>query len=261
MQFNKEAFYLILPSWARLAFKWADLGDLFARPFDKGALARPDYWTRIGYKQNDNTFQLINGPAGNGIIKGIGDINKSRYLWMAVLLQQAEFRPLPGFPRIGFNSNLFWLAEKDTPENYLGLQKKSSAFLPLISLEYDEALESSICVSLVFKSTIPDKVTCSDFCTQCREFGIECYPIVHLGSLSKEGQRLMCRGFSYQWYTIGISDDIGLIVAKIFYVACLLKQSHDTFKFVHLIGAFEEKPTMARRWKEYLLRDFIRRDL
>jgi hypothetical protein len=250
---NHEAFYLVYPSWAKYLYKWEALGEIFRKPLESGYLNHRDplYWPTIGYELGTDKFQLIQGPAGNGIIKGLGQLPSSRYLWLPVLGRAADFRTLPGFPTVGFGG-VSWLEEKDTDEHFLGLKKHAPTFLPQISLDHAENCGSTVYVSLAFGTKARDEETCLRFQMRCQVFGLKCNTVHSSDALPDTAKAISSPVIHHRWYCFeNVSEDLGLFVAKLFYLGCAAKYESRAFKFVHLVGSFEGEPRMTRGWREY----------
>src|SRR4051812_45828705 len=98
IQEHKNAFYLVFPPWAKLPFKWEDLPQIFRNPYKAGFLDQPQRWKRLGYTLGRGSFEFIDGPCGNGIIKGTGTLTKARYLWFAALTKGAAVARPSGVP-------------------------------------------------------------------------------------------------------------------------------------------------------------------
>ena len=212
----------------------------------------PGYWPAIGYVKGDDRFQLIQGPAGNGIIKGTGDFPlRARYLWLAVLGRGADFRWLHGFPTTGFEY-VSLLSEKDTAEHSLGLKKHAPTYLPQISMDHVDNCGTTVYMSLAFGTKARDEEMCLRFQMRSQVFGLKCEPMSALEGLPEIAKSLTNPSIYHRWYCFeNITDDLGLFLAKSFYLGCAAKYEARTFKFVHLVGSFEGKPKMTPGWREY----------
>src|SRR5579871_3004867 len=124
----KNSFYLVYPSWAKLCVSWSDLPLLFAAPLESGKLNQRMDWAKLGYVSGQNCYEFIDGPYGNGIIKGIGS-EDSKYLWKAALWAEASASLPPGIPRHNApDYRVACIEEKERAEHALGFEKKAKTF-------------------------------------------------------------------------------------------------------------------------------------
>lgn len=252
---NLEVFYMVYPSWAKFPWRWKKLDAIFRDPYGSGFLERSKNLERIGYHPGIEKYQLISGPVGNGIIKGIGNMKGYRCLWMPVLTKVVNFIPLPGFPDGGEPEydNVKWMEEKNTDEHRLGLKTLFPTFLPKISFDYDECPDTHVYVSLAFRALSTGRVDdeiCLRFQMRCRSFGWQCRPINHDDQIPSVVGRLVSPRVIHRWFIVERGDDdAGLLAAKMFYLACAAKQENQhLFQWLHVVGAFETKPAMAQSW-------------
>jgi hypothetical protein len=249
---DPSAFYYVYPSWANYRFKWADLHAIFLDPYGTGFLDNEPYWSKIRYKEGFNTFRLIDGPLGNGIIKGIGNQRSDRFLWMAVLMQETDFTSLPGFHYNAPDYGVHWMEEKGSAERVLGLKEAAPTFLPRVSLDYDDCPNSSVFVSLAFGTRTQDEELCLRFQMLAGSFGLNCQPVLEVNSLPDVTRKMVSPVINHRWFLMEhVEDDAGLLASKAFYLGCAMKYVSKRFKYIHLVGAFEGKPAMAQLWKEY----------
>jgi hypothetical protein len=258
---DKSRFYFVYPSWAKHAWKWDDLPSAFLDPLVTGGLGyRQDSFEKLGYRIAPESFELIPGPAGNGIIRGTTSCDfwgRERYYWAAVLLNGknydgADFSTLPDF---GVHSGyaVRWLEEKTSGDYRLGIRKHFPTFLPRITLDYAECPDWVIYVSLAFRAQPSGKVddgACLRFQERCQVFGLKCRPVdLTAESLPEAAKVMVSPKVTHRWYVVERGpDDLGLLVAKMFYLACATKQEADKlFQFIHLVGAIEGKPSMSRQ--------------
>lgn len=247
---SKDSFYYVYPSWAAFSWRWENLGTVFRDPIASGFLENGEKLKKLGYEDGCGQFELIDGPFGNGIIRGIMT-KQSRFLWMAVMFHGANFVPLPGFPPDVWDYRVCWLHQKETPEQILGMEKKLRMYLPRISLDHDELPESCVFVALTFRRGRVDEQVCASFWEGCRNFGIECHPVESKNLHSKVAKRLASPVLTHEWFALKINaDDVGLLAAKMFYLGCVAKQKSSDFRYVHVIGTLEGKPTMAQSWRD-----------
>lgn len=256
---DHSAFYFVYPSWAKFPYKWEALDEIFHKPLESLSLMEseclnsrnPGCWSALGYTTGADKFQLIPGPAGNGVIKGTGRFPGSRLLWVAVLLRGADFSTLPGFPTTGIE----WirlLEEKDTDEHFLGLKEHAPTYLPEISLDHAENCGATVYVSLAFGTKARDEEASLRFQMRCQVFGLKCQPVSSLDCLPESAKAITSPVIHHRWYCFeNVSDDLGLLVAKLFYLGCAAKYESRAFKFVHLVGTFEGEPKMTQGWREY----------
>jgi hypothetical protein len=258
---DKSRFYLVYPSWAKHAWKWEELDAAFRDPLVTGGLGldQRDYFEKLGYQAAPDSYELISGPVGNGIIRGITSCEfwgHAKLYWLAVLIHGkhrdgADFSTLPDF---GVHSeyDVRWLEEKHTGEHQLGLKEPFPTFLPKITLDHAECPDSVVYVSLAFRALSSGNVddeACLRFQMRCQVFGLKCRPIDPATEFLPETTKAMVSPkINHRWYVVERGqDDLGLFVAKMFYLACAAKQeANKLFQFIHLVGAFEGTPTMSR---------------
>lgn len=252
IRLDPKAFYYVYPSWADYRFKWGELSRIFTNPFGSGFLANESSWRRIKYQLGERAFELIAGPVGNGIIKGIGDRRTDKFLWQAVLLQETDFTRLPGFHYLAPEYGACWLEEKGSADLAMGLKVRAATFLPSISMDYDDCPDSVVYVSMAFGTRTQDEELCLRAQMLWQGFGLKCQPASPLDSLPPVARNLVSPVISHRWFILERgTDDAGLLAAKAFYLGCAAKYVSRSFKFIHLIGAFEGKPKMAQLWTKY----------
>jgi hypothetical protein len=258
---DRSRFYFVYPSWAKHARKWEDLEEAFRDPLVIGGLGldRRDYYEKLGYQIAPESYELIPGPVGNGIIQGITSCEfwgRERYYWMAVLLSGknfdgADFSSLPDFG-VHCEYAVRWLEEKNSGELQLGLKEKHPAFLPKITLDYADCPDTVVYVSLAFRAVASGNVddeACLRFQMRCQVFGLKCRSLdPATEQLPETAKAMVSPKITHRWYVVERGQhDLGLLVAKLFYLACATKQeANKLFLFIHLVGAFEGKPAMSR---------------
>jgi hypothetical protein len=246
---KNDVFYDVYPSWSKLQLPWEKLEEIFQDPFLHGYLDDRPRYVRLGYTPGTDRFKLINGPVGNGIIQGQGDLVKSRYFWLGAIIQRADFRPLNGFPaHKAPQFGVHWLDEKNSAEHKLGLLKKFPVYEPLISADFADCPDSVVYVSLAFGKNLVDEEVTLRFQARCQVFGMKCQPIDSLESLPKTALSLTSPVIAQHWFKLeNIEEDAGQLVAKMYYLACAAKQeSTKRFRSLHMVGAFEGRPVMAQ---------------
>ena len=62
-------------------------------------------------------------------------------------------------------------------------------------------------------------------------------------------RKMRSPGLHTCWFAVERTDhDLGLLTAKMFYLACALKEeANKQFLFIHLVGEFEGNPSMSRQ--------------
>jgi hypothetical protein len=253
---HENSFYIVYPSWAELSPSWAQLPLLFAAPLESGKLNHRSDWAALGYVSGHNCYEFIDGPCGNGIIKGMGSSN-SRFLWKAVLNSQFSGSrppgvPLPGvLPFIAPSYDVSLLEEKERAEHALGFEKKAKTYVPSISLEYEGGSDATVFVSLTFRKDKVDKEVCRSVSLWWSEFGVKCFAHDGEEGLPKTARLLVAADREHHWMVMQrTNEDVGLIFARTFYLACAAKKlAPRNLLAVHLIGNFEGKPEMATKWR------------
>lgn len=259
---DKSRFYFVYPSWAKHAWRWDELDAAFRDPLVTGRLGihQKDYFEKLGYRDAPDSYELIPGPVGNGIIRGKTARDSwwhDRLYWVAVLssgkdYDGASFISLPGFDD-DCEYAVRWLEEKHSGEHQLGLKEKFPTFLPKITLDYADCPATAVYVSLAFRALSTGNVddeACLRFQMRCQVFGMKCRPIDPVAdSLPEPAKALVSPKITHRWYLVERGgDDLGFFVAKMFYLACAAKkEANKLFQFVHLVGDFEGKPAMARQ--------------
>ena len=77
--------FVVYPSWAELAARWVDLPRYFADPLASGFLDPNFDYRRFGYPEAIQPYQLIDGPAGGGLVAWWGDPYRGRFLPLTIL--------------------------------------------------------------------------------------------------------------------------------------------------------------------------------
>ena len=230
---------------------------LFAAPMESGKLKHRSDWAALGYVSGRNCYEFIDGPCGNGIIKGLGSPN-SRFLWKAVLNSEFSGSRPPGVPPPGVlpftapSYHVSLLEEKERAEHALGFEKKAKTYVPSISLEYEEGSDATVFVSLTFRKGKVDEEVCRSFSSWWLAFGVKCY--AHEDGeegLPKMARLLTAADREHHWMVMQRTiEDVRLIFARTLYLACAAKKLAPTSLLaVHLIGSFEGKPEMATKWR------------
>ena len=256
---NPNAFYMVQPSWAGLPWAWSELSAVFRDPFGLGRLPQDPKWAALGYESGADKFELIDGPSGNGIIRVIctKPFQEVRYLWIIVLLQNrsdfggVNLPALPGFPPSVTEYGVCFIEEKRSAETRLGLRKPQRTFLPRITLDFAECPDGTVFASLAFQrlsSGQVDELVGVIFEQRCQEFGLKCQPLALTNRTLPETATQMASPFvCHRWFVLElVGEDLGLLAAQMFYLACAAKQESKQLQFVHLVGAFEGSPSMAR---------------
>ena len=244
-----DVFYIVYPPWAKFSWQWDNLRMIFSDPISAGILPDDGRLEQLGYEPGSDKYELINGPVGNGIIKGIGNTMTAKYLWMAVLIRDAMLVRFPGFPVSVLEYNVCWLEQKETAEHKMGLSKRFQTFLPTISLDYDDLPDSSVYASLAFRKGRIDEEVSLRFQMRCRTYGWKCEP-VQSGLINGTGAKLASPLISHHWFIVAKgNDDLGILASKMFYLGCAAKQeANRDFQSIHLVGSFDRKPSMAQAW-------------
>ena len=246
-------FYYVYPSWAKFDWKWEGLAEIFTNPYQTGFLHVHEKLEEIGYVPGVDKFELIDGPIGNGIIKSMEN-SKSKFFWQAVMIRDVNFMPLrglckPGCPVSVLEYGVCWLDEKSKAEHKVGIKNKFPIYVPKLTLDYTGCPDSEVYVSLSFRAGKVDGKICRNFEAYCRYFGFECYneESKHF-ELPVEASRLNSPLVSQVWFLLkNVQNDLGLLLAKMFYVACAVKeQAGRPFEFIHLLGNFEGTPAMSK---------------
>jgi hypothetical protein len=104
LKVNNNYRYCLFPSWAELGFKWEQLDDILKHPLKHGLLDRNDIkWLRSKNRYPPVTppYELIEGPAGGGIIKcDETDLEQPTLVYL-LLSKTTSFVPPPGMPPRG----------------------------------------------------------------------------------------------------------------------------------------------------------------
>jgi hypothetical protein len=85
-----ERNFIVYPSWAELEARWGDLPRYFADPLHSGFLQPGFDYRRFGYPETIQPYELIDGPAGGGIIVWRGDPYRGRWLPLCVVTHDAD---------------------------------------------------------------------------------------------------------------------------------------------------------------------------
>ncbi len=250
--YNANIFYLVYPSWADFNPSWEELPLLFSASIESGTLNERSDWTELGYVTGKNCYDFINGPRGNGVIRGIGSLS-SKYLWKAALISKVSWCLPPGIPRFGVpDYQVGCLEEKERAEHALGFEKKARTYVPSVSLEYESGSDAVVFVSLTFRKGKVDEEACRLFISWWLGFGVKCHPYEDEEEwLPKKAHSLTAADREHRWLVLQRTiEDAGLILARALYLGCAAKRlSPSNLLAVHLIGNFEGEPEMATKWR------------
>jgi len=149
--------YYVYPSWAELSYRWSDMRAILSRPLASGYVnPDPAYWKELGYPDRIQPAELLEGPAGGGII--VAHIGFFEH-WLPRLILAREANTTC----FGMMGNLEWqlaapvsyLEPRDEPGAEWGLGKRAKSYLCPISTEHVEAAGSRIYWMMEFKGAEP----------------------------------------------------------------------------------------------------------
>lgn len=107
LKVEPKYYYEVYPSWADLSYRWEELPTLLADPenssyFQEDPNKMRTNWEALGYPEKGQRFELIDGPAGGGIVRAHLELVQTEYgmvtRWKAglILCSEASVSGCPG---------------------------------------------------------------------------------------------------------------------------------------------------------------------
>lgn len=266
MLFNKNLHSIVYPSWAKFSYKWHDLDMLLRSPLSSRYLAHRDDWFQLGYSRITDNFQLIEGPAGNGIIvkkrgKTADASQIERWLPGVLLTSEAYFRLPPGISAVSdYDYQVSYLTPKPNDMIRLGIGKQKVDPMPYFSIEPFRGLDESACLCVTGRGSGPIESSVAltrlllSFGITAEQFDWSSDPNIR----QYEGVNRFCEkwGLKSTWYFLDSGGyDLGVLFAIAIYMGGHLRHKiGPRIKSIHLVTSIPNYPEICPTWSMQRLR-------
>jgi hypothetical protein len=139
--------YFVFPSWAEFSYRWEDLPAYLSDPMNcpvfrddpNRARISVQTWREYGYTFPIQPFELIDGPAGGGIVCAHIEEDE-RWLPAAILSSEASLRGPRGTDSVPSERRppVHYLEPMDPPGSEFGLCKRPKLYLCSATAEHAE---------------------------------------------------------------------------------------------------------------------------
>jgi hypothetical protein len=254
---EKVSEFIVYPSWAEMSATWEDLPRLFADPrsgefLPQGFDTLPRGWT-------DLPHELIDGPAGGGIIKYQRGAPGQAWTPLLILTYEANLRAPNGM------DGLLYKCRDACPVLYieptgvgwrLGVAKKPRNIRPGLSLEHAEAAGDNIYWVVRYRGArkTPKEIKgLSSLPAWAGHFGLDALALPHgpAEALRLETQRWFTNPENESaWFEIsGDGDGVGFHLAVVVYIGNHLRWvGGPRVRSMHLVAQIEGKPNVCSAW-------------
>jgi len=245
---EKQCF--VYPSWAKFTYSWEDLPRLLSDPLGSGCVEDLGYtlkdYEKYGWSLEIQPFELIDGPAGGGII--LAHIGKDDKGWLPVLLLYSEANvrspdAMKAMPT--YDYNVTYLEPRDEPGVEYGIGKRAKIYSVGVSAEHIESMPDDIFWLLRTKKS-NRKIPGIDEIPQWGEhFGLQVLRLENPPRpVLSETEGWRKSEFDYCWFTVkGGGQGFGYNFAVMLYIALHLAYvGGRRIRSMHLLSAIEGKP-------------------
>lgn len=258
LQLDRGVTQIVYPSWAEFSYHWKDLDRLLSSPLESGYL-NPSYnWQELGYPGVPQTFQLIDGLGGGGIIKSKADPSEKSFAG-AILSKEANIRHPSGEMSdiVGHGLNVYYLEPRDGPLHNISfappeLRKKAKLYTCGTSVENLDAAQDSVYWIVGFKRSKQPSQFLDQLPIWAQHFGVESTPLPTTpDALAEESSSwFVDPSIEYRWFSIcGGGESVGDHFAIVVYLGYHLRWvvgKH--IVCMHLVSSIDRRPNSRVHW-------------
>ena len=258
LRLEPRTCYYVYPSWAEPPYSWSDLSRYLSDPLNSPLIREDPNWRRydwqeLGYPLNVQPFELIDGPAGGGIIRA-HIAYEERWLPAVVLHTGVNIRSPLGMSVLWdlFNQAVLYLEPMDEPGWEFGLGKKKKSYVCGTSPEHADAAGDNVYWVVGFRRSKGEIRKLDLVPTWAESFGIQAFRLQSIPEALRieTSSWFVDPSYTYTWFTVqGGGSAVGYHYAVVVYLAYHLHfVTGKRMTYMHLVSNIEGKPNARLKW-------------
>ena len=251
-----QTLYNVYPSWADFSYRWEDLSQILARPFESGHLDPNDPWEKWGFSRQAQPFGLIDGPCGGGIV--CEPSGSTRWLPGMVLVKEANCVSPPGIGRIwqDLTFKVTYLEPIERPfDDFAEHRPPARHYVCSFSPENIESDPESQFWVVRTKKGRSEMEGLRELPQWAFHFDLHVSRLDGCPEhLARETASWFCHSDrQYIWYKVnGFDPKAGLCFAIVVYIGLhLARVGGKRMAAMHMLSGIDGKPNICQMWKQH----------
>jgi hypothetical protein len=242
--------YIVYPSWIQPTYSWGDLPYIIANPWEHNDFTTQTYTTdelrKLGYPEEIQPWELIDGPVGGGIILVYAN-SLGRWLPCSALTfdKGVDLSSPDSMLHVDFQSNVACL-EPTSDLGWILATRKKPKYYPLgASAEHIESMSDLMFWLRGIRPGKKELKGLADVPAWCKHFGLDVERLDEPPQpVRDETSHWLDPHFQYIWFNVkGGGDGFGYHFAVMLYIGYHLAYAAGRrMRTIHLLSSIEGKP-------------------